>query len=95
MPVKVKIAAYEFVRYGTLSGTLSKLSASTFSDEQGRPYYKGMVSFERNYVGKVPGENPLLPGMPLDGDIVIGHRSLLSYLLKPFVVSLKTSFHER
>ena len=94
-PVKVKVASYEYVRYGALPGTVAKVSATTFSDEQNKPYYKGVVRLERAWMGPQRMQNPVLPGMSVEADIVTGNKSLIQYLLKPIFVSLKNSFHER
>ncbi len=94
-PVKIKISSYDYTRYGALAGTLKSVSPTTFADERGQPYYKGMITFSRSYIGPVKGANPVLPGMSVEADIVTGHRRLIEYLLKPVYVSVTNSFHER
>ena len=94
-PVKIKVGAYDYVRYGPLSGKLARISATTFADEQSKPYYRGLVELDRAWMGPGEGENPLLPGMTAEADIVTGNRTLIQYLLKPIYVSLKDAFHER
>lgn len=95
-PVKVKVSSYDFVRYGSVQGRLEYVSATTYVDEQnGQPYYKGMVSLSRTYLGDNPAENHVLPGMTVQADIVTGEKTLLQYLLKPIYVSLAHAFRER
>lgn len=94
-PVSLKVSSYEYVRYGTLSGSLERISPSTFVDEGGRPYYKGTVAIDRQHMGAEPGKHPILPGMIVQADITTGRKTLLEYLLKPVFVSLSSSFHER
>lgn len=94
--VKVKVSSYDFVRYGAVEGRLEYVSATTYVDEQnGQPYYKGMVSLPRTYLGENPSENRILPGMTVQADIVTGEKTLLQYLLKPIYVSLAHAFRER
>ncbi|MCA1941363.1 MAG: HlyD family type I secretion periplasmic adaptor subunit [Caenispirillum bisanense] len=94
--VKVKVSSYDFVRYGAVEGRLEYVSATTYVDEQnGQPYYKGMVSLPRTYLGENPNENRILPGMTVQADIVTGEKTLLQYLLKPIYVSLAHAFRER
>lgn len=93
--VDVKITSFDFSRYGSIGGTVSALSATTFTSEQGAPYYKGIVRLKQNYVGLVPGRNTILPGMIVNADIVTGEKSILAYLLKPIHISLTTAFVER
>ncbi len=95
-PVTVKVTTFDFARYGGISGELKEISATTFIDETtGDPYYKGTVTLDRNYVGFDPERNQVLPGMTVQADIKTGRKTLLEYLLKPVVSSVKTSFKER
>jgi len=95
-PVTVKVTTYDFARYGGISGELTEISATTFVDEQsGDPYYKGTITMDRSYVGFDPERNQVMPGMTVQADIKTGRKTLLAYLLKPVVSSVKTSFHER
>jgi len=94
-PVTVKVATFDFSRFGGISGELKDISATTFLDEQGEPYYKGIVGLDRSYVGFNPEENRVMPGMTVQADIKTGKKTLLSYLLKPVVSSISSSFRER
>ncbi len=94
-PVKIKVATYDFTRYGAMDGELLRVSATTFLDEQGQPYYKGVVRLARGAMGPGAGDNPILPGMTVEADIVTGDKSLLEYLLKPIHLAFKNAFHER
>ncbi|SDG40394.1 HlyD family type I secretion periplasmic adaptor subunit [Roseospirillum parvum] len=94
-PVKVKFTAYDFSRYGSMDGTLERISASTFLDEMDQPYYQGTVVLDGRHLGPGPGENPILPGMTCQVDIMTGEKTLLEYLLKPIYVALDQAFHER
>ncbi len=94
-PVKVKVSAYDFARYGSLPGTLKNISASTFQTEKGDSYYKAKVKLDRNYVGSDPTRNQVLPGMTVQTDIVTGQKTILEYLLKPLYTATQTAFSER
>jgi len=93
--VTVKVTTFDFSRYGSINGTVAVLSATTFTDENGAPYYKGMIKLEQNYVGNDPELNNVLPGMIVNADIITGEKSLLAYLLKPIHRSLNSAFIER
>ncbi|MBF0168415.1 MAG: HlyD family type I secretion periplasmic adaptor subunit [Alphaproteobacteria bacterium] len=95
LPATVKMTTYEFARYGTVPGRLQSLSPTSFQDDKGNTYFKGIVTLNRNYVGEVPGQNVILPGMTAQADVETGDKTLLEYLLKPIFLSLKNSFHER
>ncbi|MBT6096717.1 MAG: HlyD family type I secretion periplasmic adaptor subunit [Rhodospirillaceae bacterium] len=95
-PVTLKVTTFDFARYGGISGELRDVSASTFIDEAtGDPYYKGIVAMDRGYVGFDPEKNRVMPGMTVQADIKTGRKTLLEYLMKPVVSSVKTAFRER
>ncbi|WP_417836852.1 HlyD family type I secretion periplasmic adaptor subunit [Thalassospira tepidiphila] len=94
-PVTVKVSAFDFIRYGGINGELVSISASTFVDEDGRPYYKGKVALEADAVGEGASAQKIIPGMTVQADIQTGERTLLQYLLKPVYVSLDQAFSER
>ncbi|ALG72653.1 secretion protein HlyD [Azospirillum thiophilum] len=91
----VKVLTYDFARYGAIPGTLLRISASTFLDEQHRPYYKAIIGLSRNHVGRDDVHHPVLPGMTTQVEMTTGERSLLEYLLKPIYFALSDSFNER
>lgn len=93
--VKVKVTSYEFSRYGHVMGRLTKISATTFVDEQENPYYKGFIELSQAYVGDNPNRNIILPGMTVQADIITGEKTLLQYLLKPVYKNIQGAFHER
>lgn len=94
--VIIKVASYDFVRFGSVEGTLRDISATTYVDEKdNQPYYKGWVLLEHPYVGKHEGQNRILPGMTVQADIITGDKTLLQYLLKPLQASFSQAFRER
>lgn len=94
-PARVEVSTYDASIHGAVDGRLSRISASTFTDENGQPFYKGIVELERDHVGNDTGRYPILPGMEASVDIVTGKRTLLRYLLKPVYRALDGAFHER
>lgn len=94
--VIIKVASYDFVRYGSVEGTLKSVSATTYLDEKDNtPYYKGWVQMSHPWVGDQTAGNVILPGMTVQADIVTGQKTLLQYLLKPIHASVAQAFHER
>ena len=94
-PVVVKVTTYDFARFGGITGELKDVSASTFLDEQGEPYFKGIIELDRNYVGRDASQNRVMPGMTVQADIKTGKKTLFEYLLKPVYSSVSTAFRER
>ena len=95
MPVIIMVTSYDSSRYGHIDGKVTSLSATTFTSEKREIYYKGVVTLAKSYVGSIPGQNLVLPGMIINGDIITGQKSLLDYLLKPVHKALNSSFSER
>ena len=92
---EVRISTFDAIRFGTIPGRLTRLSASTFEDENGEPYYKAVIALEKNFVGNEPGRYLVLPGMVVDASINTGGKTLLEYLLKPVYRSFNSAFRER
>lgn len=85
-PVKVKLDAYDFVEHGTAEGTVRWISEGSFAtdDATGQattPYYKVRVALTKVALRNVPPSFRLIPGMTLTGDVHIGTRSVLMYLV--------------
>ncbi|MAR56976.1 MAG: secretion protein HlyD [Rickettsiales bacterium] len=93
-PVEVKLSSYDFSRYGSVSGTLEHISATTFSGPQGERYYQGRLSLTQAHLDHNP-ELMIMPGMTVMADIITGEKTILQYLLKPIHLSLQTAFTER
>ncbi len=95
-PVQVKVDSYDYVRFGSIPGTLESISAMTFTDEARRQdYYKGRITLAHSYAGSQPAEHPILPGMTVDADIVTGEKTILSYLLKPIQIAISNAMTEQ
>jgi HlyD family secretion protein len=47
-----------------------------------------------SHLKKMPERARLLPGMTLTAEIVVGERSVISYLLWPFTKALEESMQE-
>jgi HlyD family secretion protein/adhesin transport system membrane fusion protein len=93
--VKIKVGTYDPARFGFAWGTLKQVSANSFLDEKNKPYFKGIVTMDHDYVGDVPGKYRISPGMTVTAEIITGDKSLLQYMLKPIFTQLHESFHER
>jgi HlyD family secretion protein/adhesin transport system membrane fusion protein len=93
--VEIKVSAFDFSRYGSVSGILKNVSASTFQNKDGNSFYKARISLAQNYVGKDNKHNLILPGMTVQANIITGQKTILQYLLKPIQNATEGAFHER
>jgi adhesin transport system membrane fusion protein len=92
----IKFTAYDYTIYGGLKGELEQIGADTVLDEDKKQtYYMIRLRTDRNHLG--PDDKPLLiiPGMVASVDIITGHKSILSYLLKPILRARAEALHER
>jgi HlyD family type I secretion membrane fusion protein len=95
MLAKVKLTTFDFSRYGAVSGKVKRVSATSYTDRRGAPYYLGIISLDSTSM-KIGDElRPLIPGMSVEVDILTGKKSLMKYLLKPIFKSASQALHER
>lgn len=92
---KVIVTAYDFAQFGAVDGTVDKISATTFLDDKGNVFYKAIVRLGRNFVGRRPGQNPVVPGMITEVAINTGERTFLSYMIRPVLLAAERAFTER
>jgi adhesin transport system membrane fusion protein len=81
LPANIKVGAYDFGVYGVLHGRLTEVSADTLSDERNDRYYR--IELEVDDIPASYHDNPILPGMPVTADVIIGRRTVLEYVLSP------------
>lgn len=93
--MRVKLLTYDFLRYGSVDGTLDSISASTFVDEKGAAYFKGFVKLSRAHLGATPQDMPVTPGMTVTCDIVTGRKTVLEYLARPVLMAFSQGLRER
>jgi len=94
-PALIKVDSYSFSRQGGVTGTVERLSATSFKTEDGGTYFEAQLSLDQPYVGPDPKANRLTPGMTLVADIKTGEKSLMAYLWRPVSHSLSDAFGER
>ncbi len=93
--VKIKVDTYDFARYGAVNGRIKDISATSFLDKEGRPYFRAIITLARNHLGRVRGQLPLTPGMTVTADVVTGTKSVLAYIIKPVYVAINSGLRER
>jgi HlyD family secretion protein len=97
-PVHIKVDAYPFQRHGTLDATVTTISADAFRRENDATgtsgYYLSRIALGAAKLKKMPERSTLLPGMTLTAEIVVGKRSVMSYLLWPLTKAMDESIRE-
>jgi hemolysin D len=85
-PVQVKLDAYRYMQHGTAKGVIKTISEGSFTTDDNNtpvpPYFKVRVAIKEVHLRNVPNNFRLIPGMTLSGDIMVGRRTILSYLME-------------
>ncbi len=93
---RVKVATYNYIRYGTLDGTVARISPDAVEDEKtGKMLFNVWVRTNNNYMGQVPDQYPVSPGMTATVDLVTGKRTILSFLTDKLRRTALGAFDER
>jgi HlyD family type I secretion membrane fusion protein len=92
LPARVTLRAYSARSVPTLDGTLSTISADRIEDERtGESYFLARVRIDRSELAGLDRVQ-LQPGMPVDVMIVSGERTVLDYVLDPFLAGTRRAF---
>jgi len=94
-PVHLKFTTYDFARYGSIVGHLNEISATTFMDPAGTPYYKATIKLNQRFLNDKEELNPILPGMTVEANVITGKKTIFEYLLKPVFSSSSKAMRER
>lgn len=96
-PVKLKIAAYPFQKYGMLDGRVVYLSADATDQQAHRESsrlevlrYRALVELNHQQIEGDSFTHGLSPGMQVNAEIKLAERAVLDYVLSP----VQKAFHE-
>ncbi len=94
--VSIKFDTFPFAHYGMAHGTVQVVSPDSFASEQGeqptrntqrvpendtaKSYYRIKVSLDQVALHDTPNGFHLTPGMPVTADVMVGKRTVLTYL---------------
>ncbi len=92
LPARVRIGAYDYATFGALDGEVTEVSADTLADDKEGRYYRVRIEATATPGSRQPGA--VLPGMTASGDIVVGKRTVMSYLLSPLLKFRDSAFRD-
>jgi len=95
----LKFDAFPFQKHGMLTGELRTISEDAFRSESSGGsnldgYYKCRISFKPTGLKRMPENARLLPGMTVTVELVVGKRSVISYLLWPLLKASDEAINE-
>jgi len=97
-PAHIKLDAFPFQMHGMLEGEIRTISEDAFRREtQGGGvdgYYSARLRMKTTKLDRLPEKARLLPGMTLSAEIMVGKRTVMSYILWPLIKALDESIHE-
>lgn len=82
LPAKVRISAFDVGEFGPLRGHVTEVSSDSMADPKGEAYYRVAIVIEQlpdSYAGK-----RIIPGMTIEGDVVIGRRTVMKYITSAY-----------
>lgn len=93
--VAVKFDTFAFSQYGLAYGKVRTVSADSFTGQEElktrsavpvkpdntEPFYRSRITIDDVQLHGVPTDFRIVPGMPVTADIMIGKRTVLTYLL--------------
>ncbi len=92
---EIAITTFDPNIQGTLTGSVSVISASSFRDEYGDYFFKVLIPLTTNQIGSGSSAETISPGMVVDAKIVTGSKSVLQYLMKPVTRAIGDPLSER
>jgi HlyD family secretion protein len=93
----LKVDSFPFQLHGTLEAQVRTISEDSFRRDAGgnaETYYASRLKIGGNHLKSLPEQARLLPGMTVSGEIVVGKRTVMSYLLWPLTKAFNESLRE-
>lgn len=98
-PVHIKLDAYPFQKHGVLDAKVRTISGDAFRRDTnlrggGDAYYLSRITLTSKTLKNMIDSARLLPGMTLNAEIVVGQRSVISYLAWPLTKGMSEAVRE-
>ena len=91
----IKLTAFDFAKFGSLEGKVTKISADSISKEDGSIWYLCQVSVPVDTMTTLGKTIKIQTGMVAQVDIISGEKTVLQYLLQPVTKIANEAFRER
>tara|TARA_E500000331_G_scaffold46446_1_gene39105 strand:- start:1485 stop:2789 length:1305 start_codon:yes stop_codon:yes gene_type:complete len=92
----LKLNSPSLQRFGHVLGKVIQISPDKLTrEEDGQPYYKVRIEPERSYFMRQDQRYDVFPGTQIMASIRTGKRTVIEYLLDPFLGSFKEAMRER
>lgn len=98
---RIKLDAYPFQKYDTMSGKVVGISENTIQKDQrsldpeaSMTYYRTRLSYDSSTMNHLPENFRLIPGMEVQVEIMTGRRKIITYVTYPLIKALDTAIRE-
>jgi adhesin transport system membrane fusion protein len=92
----VKVSAYDYSVFGGLEAKVQTIGADAVKDKNDESYYEVKLLTKKSYLkDKNDKKLQLIPGMTVTVSILTGEKTVLNYLLKPFIKAKESALQER
>ena len=92
--VSVKLTAFDFSRYGDVSGKISAISPDSQVRENGEEFFQVRIELDKPFLEVDGKQYPITPGMAANVDILISKRTVMEYLMEPVFKLRDRAFRE-
>jgi adhesin transport system membrane fusion protein len=92
---RIKLASSDAVRFGVIEGVVVNIGPDTTVTDKGGAYYRVRIETASDHFQHGSQRYNLYPGMQVAVGIRTGERTVLAYLLDPFIGISDAAMHER
>jgi len=108
-PVTIKFETFPYALYGTARGTVRSVSPDSFKDPEasvakdaktrsegamGVLFFRAKMSIDEMQLHDLPTGARIVPGMPVQADILIGKRTVIRYMMSRFIPATAEAMRE-
>ena len=94
-PAMVRLASADGNRFGGLEGKVVSVAPDALLTPEGMPFYKVRIETDSSYFENKHLRYNLFPGVRVVANIHTGERTVLEYLLDPYLTRLSDAMRER
>jgi len=91
----ITLASADAQRFGDLEGEVLTISPDAVEDQDGVPFYRVRIATPQDHFERDGVRYSLVPGVQVASSILTGERSVMAYLMDPFLSATRRALRER
>lgn len=92
--VSVKLTAYDFARFGDVSGKVTFISPDAQKADDGAEFFQVRIQLDKGFVESDDRKHAITPGMAANIDMLVAKRTVMDYLVEPVLKLRDRAFRE-